>query len=52
MHVGDREFDICVGDSITITAKTPHSVVNAGSAALKILCVCHPPHADDDTVLS
>ncbi|MEO8103375.1 MAG: cupin domain-containing protein [Betaproteobacteria bacterium] len=51
MRLGDAEFDICRGDTITIAPGTPHCVTNTGGEPMKILCVCHPPYADDDTRL-
>ena len=51
MRMGKVEFDIRSGDTITIPPGTPHNVTNTGDAALKILCVCHPAYADDDTAL-
>ena len=51
MRMGDAEFDICRGDTIAIPPGTPHNVTSSGGELLKILCVCHPPYTDDDTVL-
>ena len=51
MRMGNSEFDIRAGDTITIPPGTPHNVTNSGREALKILCVCHPPYADEDTAL-
>ncbi len=51
MRLGATEFAIRAGDTITIPPGTPHNVINTGGEALKILCVCHPPYADDDTQL-
>ena len=49
MRLGQAEFDICGGDTITIPPGTPHNVTNTGGEALRILCLSHPPYADDDT---
>ena len=51
MRMGNAEFDIRCGDTITIAPGTKHNVTNAGSEALKILCVCHPAYSDEDTTL-
>jgi len=51
MRMGTAEFDIRGGDTIIIAPGTPHNVTHTGGEALKILCVCHPPYADEDTRL-
>ena len=51
MRMGEVEFDIHGGDTITILPGTPHNVTNTGSEPLKILCACHPPCSDEDTAL-
>lgn len=51
MTLGERQFEICVGDSIAILPGTPHSVENKGSEALHILCCCAPAYSHDDTEL-
>ena len=51
MRLAGTEFDIYGGDTVTIPPGTPHNVTNTGREPLKILCVCHPPYADDDTAL-
>ena len=51
MRLGQAEFDIRNGDTIVIPPGTTHNVTNTGPSALKILCVCHPAYADEDTVL-
>ena len=51
MRMGEAEFDIRVGDTISIPPGTAHNVTNTGNEPLRILCVCHPPYADDDTRL-
>jgi mannose-6-phosphate isomerase-like protein (cupin superfamily) len=37
------------GDTVCIPAGTPHRVMSNGETVLRILCVCTPPYADDDT---
>jgi mannose-6-phosphate isomerase-like protein (cupin superfamily) len=51
MRLGTVEFDILAGDTIMIPPGTPHNVTNTGDSKLKILCVCHPAYADEDTQL-
>jgi mannose-6-phosphate isomerase-like protein (cupin superfamily) len=51
MRLGKAEFDIRRGDTIVIPPGTPHNVTSDGDEALKILCVCHPAYADEDTTL-
>ena len=51
MRLGQEVFEIRRGDTIAIPPGTAHNVTNTGSEALRILCACHPPYADDDTRL-
>ena len=51
MQLGTVEFNIRRGDTITIAPGTPHNVANSGDQPMKILCVCHPAYADEDTEL-
>ena len=51
MVLGDKTFDIAVGDTVLIMPGTPHCVTNTGNDQLKILCACSPAYADADTVL-
>ena len=51
MRLGNAEFDIQCGDTVTIPPGTLHNVTNSGDQPLKILCVCHPAYADEDTEL-
>ena len=51
MRLGDEEFAIASGDTIAIEPGTRHNVTNTGSEPLKILCACHPPYSDADTLL-
>ena len=51
MRLGEANFNIRRGDTIKIPPGTPHNVTQTGSDALKILCVCYPPYADEDTQL-
>ena len=51
MRMGNAEFDIQCGDTITIPPGTLHNVTNIGDQPLKILCACHPAYSDGDTDL-
>jgi mannose-6-phosphate isomerase-like protein (cupin superfamily) len=51
MRLGDAEFEIRAGDTITIAPGTRHNVTNTGAVAMKILCACHPAYSDEDTRL-
>ena len=51
MHLGERSFDVGVGDSVLIAPGTPHNITNTGGVTLAILCACAPAYRDDDTVL-
>ena len=49
MRLGDDTFSISAGNTIVIPPRTRHNVSNTCNAELKILCMCYPPYADDDT---
>jgi mannose-6-phosphate isomerase-like protein (cupin superfamily) len=49
MTLGEREFEVAVGDTICIAPGTPHCIACVSTVALKILCACAPPYAHDDT---
>ncbi len=51
MTLGEKQFEITVGDSIAILPGTPHCVENHGIEALHILCCCAPAYSHDDTEL-
>jgi mannose-6-phosphate isomerase-like protein (cupin superfamily) len=51
MTLGEKQFEITVGDSIAILPGTPHCVENHGAEALHILCCCAPAYSHDDTEL-
>ncbi len=51
MVLGDKTFDIAVGDTMLIVPGTQHCVSNTGNDPLKILCACSPAYSDLDTVL-
>lgn len=51
MRLGDKLFEVNVGDSICIAPGTIHNIKNIGEVPLTILCSCSPPYHDNDTVL-
>lgn len=51
MTLGERVFDVIVGDTVCIPPGTPHCIENPGTEPLRILCACAPPYAHDDTEL-
>ena len=51
MMLGEKSFEISVGDTVVIVPGTRHCVTNTGTVPLKILCACTPAYAHDDTVM-
>ena len=51
MTLGNKQFDVRVGDTICIAPGTPHCIENTGSQDLVILCSCAPAYHHDDTEL-
>jgi len=51
MTLGQEQFEVVTGDTITIPPGTPHCIENTGAATLHILCCCAPPYSDADTEL-
>jgi len=51
MRLGDRVFDVAVGDTVCIPPGTAHNLDNTGDADLRLLCACAPAYAHDDTEL-
>ena len=49
MTLGDRQFEIAAGDTITVPPGTRHCVEALGDTPLKILCCCAPPYSHEDT---
>ena len=43
VHVGDEEFELEDGDTITYDAATPHYVRNLGKATVHALAAVTPP---------
>lgn len=51
MTLGDRQFNVTVGDTICIPPGTAHCIENIGDASLTLLCCCSPAYSHDDTEL-
>lgn len=51
MTLGDKTFEVSVGDSVLIPPGTPHCIEACGAAPLKILCCCSPAYDHEDTEL-
>ena len=51
MRLGEKLFEVAVGDSVCIAPGTIHNIKNTGDVPLTILCCCSPPYRDSDTVL-
>ena len=51
MTLGDKQFDVAVGDTVCIAPGTAHCIVCTSEFPLKILCACAPAYAHDDTEL-
>jgi mannose-6-phosphate isomerase-like protein (cupin superfamily) len=51
MALGERTFNVEVGDTVLIPPGTLHSIENISNEPLKILCCCSPPYSHDDTEL-
>jgi mannose-6-phosphate isomerase-like protein (cupin superfamily) len=50
--IDGEERDLCAGDCALIPPGARHKLLNTGAVALKILCACSPPYAEDDTCLT
>jgi mannose-6-phosphate isomerase-like protein (cupin superfamily) len=51
MTLGERSFEVGLGDTVLIPPGTRHCIKNTGETPLKILCACTPAYTDADTVL-
>ena len=51
MTLGNKKFEVKIGDTICIPPRVPHRIQNIGDAPLKILCCCSPPYSHEDTEL-
>ncbi len=51
MTLGEKEFNVGMGETVCIPPGTAHCIANTGAEPLRILCCCAPPYAHDDTEL-
>jgi mannose-6-phosphate isomerase-like protein (cupin superfamily) len=51
MTLGERQFEVGVGDTVCIAPGTAHRIACVGAVALKFLCACAPAYAHEDTDL-
>lgn len=51
MTLGDKTFEVNVGDSVLILPGTPHCIEACGAVPLKILYCCSPAYDHEDTEL-
>ena len=49
MTLGDRVFDVAVGDTVQIPPGTAHCIQSLGPSPLRILCACSPAYSHEDT---
>jgi mannose-6-phosphate isomerase-like protein (cupin superfamily) len=52
MRLGEQVASVNAGDTVLISAGTPHKLWNDGADPLVLLCCCVPPYSDDDTVMT
>jgi mannose-6-phosphate isomerase-like protein (cupin superfamily) len=51
MTIGEKQFEVMVGDTVCILPGEAHCIKNTGGIPLKILCCCSPPYSHEDTLL-
>jgi mannose-6-phosphate isomerase-like protein (cupin superfamily) len=51
MTLGERQFEVGVGDTVCIEPGTAHCIQALGGETLRLLCCCAPAYAHDDTEL-
>ena len=51
MTLGEKRFEVAVGDTVCIGPGTAHCIECIGVVALELLCACAPAYAHDDTEL-
>jgi len=51
MTLGERMFNVKVGDTVLIPPGTLHCIQNISAEPLTLLCCCSPPYSHDDTEL-
>ena len=52
MALGEKVFDVGAGDTVCIAPGTEHWIENTGTSPLRVLCMCAPAYAHDDTLLT
>lgn len=50
MRLGEDEFPVAPGDTVTILPATPHRIAAEGGV-LRLLCCCAPAYSHEDTEL-
>lgn len=51
MTLGAHDFPVAAGDTVCIPAGMAHRIENTGAGPLRLLCMCAPAYAHDDTEL-
>ncbi len=51
MSLGETQFQVTVGDTISIPSNTPHQISNTGKNDLVFFCTCSPAYSHEDTVI-
>lgn len=51
MTLGEQQFEVTAGDTISIAPGTPHRIMNIGTVPLRLLCCCAPAYTHEDTEL-
>lgn len=51
MTLDENQFQLEMGDTVSIPPGTPHCIENTGTRDLHILCCCSPAYSHDDTEL-
>ncbi len=49
MRLGGEASALDPGDAVLILPGMRHNIKNTGAGALRILCICSPPYAHEDT---
>jgi mannose-6-phosphate isomerase-like protein (cupin superfamily) len=49
MHLGESTLKVKNGDAILIPPGTSHNIKADEGTAIRILCICSPPYAHEDT---
>lgn len=51
LFLGEQRLSLRRGDTVAIAPGTPHRLHNCGRVPLRLLCMCAPAYAHDDTEL-